>query len=140
METGNNRLPREARLYQKDYLQRMAAKSSEEMALVLAYANKACSNNYGRNGDDSSAEVAGMVTLDSIVENTMLNRTKARESLMILDAQDFLRRKKNNHRWFYSVTQEGIDALGYMLDEYKFLGRKKKIAAILEAKKKEGIR
>ena len=140
METGNNHLSREARLYQKDYLQRMAAKSSEEMALVLAYVNKACYNNHGRNGDDSSAETAGLVTLESIVENTMLNRTKTRESLMILDAQDFLRRKKSAHRWFYSITQEGIEALGYMLDEYKFLGRKKKIAAILEAKKKEGIR
>ena len=137
METGNNHLSREARLYQKDYLQRMAAKSSEEMALVLAYTKEACNNSHAPN---SSAQFPDAVTFDSILKNTMLNTTKIRELLMILDAQDFIRRKKIGHKWVYSITQEGNDALSFMLDEYKFLGRKKKIAAILEAKKKEGFR
>jgi len=137
METGNSRLSREARLYQKDYLQRMAAKSSEEMALVLAYTKEACNNSHAQN---SSAKIPDAVTFDSILKNTMLNTTKIRELLMILDAQDFIRRKKIGHKWVYSITQEGNDALSFMLDECNFIGRKKKIAAILEAKKKEGFR
>ncbi len=128
MYMEKNRLAREARDYRMKRIYDMSSRMTEEASLVLTYICKACTNN----GIEKSVK---WVTLNEIARNTKFNSTKVRRELNILFVTGLISRNTKKRDWRYSIEEDGLDALTYMLNEKMFPGRKAKFMAIIGAKK-----
>lgn len=128
MYMEKNRLAREARDYRMKRIYDMSSRMTEEASLVLTYICKACTNN----GIEKSVK---WVTLNEIARNTKFNSTKVRRELNILFVTGLISRNTKKRDWRYSIEEDGLDALTYMLNEKRFPGRKAKFMAIIGAKK-----
>ncbi len=128
MYMEKNRLAREARDYRMKRIYDMSSRMTEEASLVLTYICKACTN-----GDIEKS--VKWVTLNEIARNTKFNSTKVRRELNILFVTGLISRNTKKRDWRYSIEEDGLDALTYMLNEKRFPGRKAKFMAIIGAKK-----
>ena len=128
MYMEKNRLARETRDYRMRRIYDMSLRMTEEASLVLTYIYKACTNG----GIEKSVKD---VSLNEIARNTNLNSTKVRRELNILFVTGFVSRDTKKRDWRYSIEEDGLDALTYMLNEQIFPGRKAKFMAIIGAKK-----
>ena len=128
MYMEKNRLAREARDYRMRRIYDMSSRMTEEASLVLTYICKACTNG----GIEKSVK---WVTLNEIARNTKFNSTKVRRELNILFVTGLISKNTKKRDWRYSIEEDGLDALTYMLNEKRFPGRKAKFMAIIGAKK-----
>ena len=128
MYMEKNRLARETRDYRMRRIYDMSSRMTEEASLVLTYICKACTNG----GIEKSVKD---VSLNEIARNTNLNSTKIRRELNILFITGFVSRDTKKRDWRYSIEDDGLDALTYMLNEQRFPGRKAKFMSIIGAKK-----
>ena len=117
MYMEKNRLAREARDYRMKRIYDMSSRMTEEASLVLTYIYKACTNG----GIEKSVK---WLTLNEI-----------RRELNILFITGFVSRDTKKRDWRYSIEDDGLDALTYMLNEQRFPGRKAKFMSIIGAKK-----
>lgn len=122
----------ETKSYRNKQIEAISERMSEDAALILEFIRKATGkDNHGYSGDEQL-----MTTMEEISERTSLNETRIRWELHTLVAIGFVIKDTNGKANRYSISESGVDALGYMLDEYTYPGRKIKIKAILDAKKK----
>ena len=129
MDSEKSKLSRDAKEYRNKSISRMALQMNENTALILAYVYKVCKK-------ESLERASRGVTINELVEGTRLNSTKIRRELEILTVTCFVSRVTESHEWRYFITEDGLDALTFMLGEYHFPGRKAKIMAIIDTKKK----
>ena len=133
---GEPQLSREAKEYRKNILKRIAAKSSEDVTLVL----KAISIESKKdNGISVQKHTTEGVTIDKIIVRTMLSEATIRRQLDKLEFAELIRRKKIDRTWLYTITVEGEEAINFMDDEEIFPDRRAKINAILNATKRQGV-
>ncbi len=131
MESGT-KLSREVKQYRAKKIEAISGRLSKDAALVLEFIRKATGkDNYSYSGDELPT-----TTMEEIAERTSLNETRIRWELHTLVAIGFVIKDTKRQANRYSISEDGVDAAGFLLDEYTYPGRKIKIKAILEAKKK----
>lgn len=126
------RLSHEVKQYRAQQIAAVSERMSENAALILEFIRKAT----GKDNYSCSDAVLKKTTMEEISERTSLNETRIRWELHTLVVVGFVIKDTNGKANRYSISESGVDALGYMLDEYTYPGRKIKIKAILDAKKK----
>ena len=133
MDNGRTNLSREVREYRTKHLNKIASRMPSDAALILAYIYKVCV----KEGSSGKRSVTG-VSVASMLEKTYVKSTMLWVCLNLFEIVNFVWREKDGHSWMYFITEDGIDALSYMLSEQYFPGRKARIMSIIEHKK-EGM-
>lgn len=127
-----NKLSRDAKEYRNKLIGAVSERLSEDAALILEFIRKAT----GKDSYSYSSDEMPATTMEEIAERTSLNETRIRWELHTLVAIGFVIKDTKRQANRYSISEDGVDAAGFLLDEYTYPGRKIKIKAILEAKKK----
>ena len=99
----------------------IASNLSEDDALVLTFLFFVHKNGCG----------AHFATAKEIIARTRIQRTRARMSISRLSVPNFISKEKVDHSWHYTISQDGAEALNYLLDKNRFPGRKIKFEGIL---------
>lgn len=99
----------------------IAANLSEDDALVLTFLF-----HVHKNGGGSHSASA-----KEIIARTRIQKTKARMSISRLSVPNFVSKEKVDHSWYYTISQDGAEALNYLLDKNRFSGRKIQFEGIL---------
>lgn len=103
-----------------------AHKMNEDDALVLMFLYKIYKSKSIPNQEDNR-----FATVKLVIEETGLDKNKARKSLMRLELINFLEKRRRCRAWHYTISVDGAAALNYLLDTKEFPGRKIKFFAIL---------
>jgi len=107
-----------------------AHKMNEDDALVLMFLYKIYKSTSTPNHEDKSKNDR-FVTVKLVMEETGLDKNKARKSLMRLELVNFLEKSRGYRFWQYAISEDGANALNYLLDKKLFPGRREKFFAIL---------
>ena len=74
-------------------------------------------------------------TVRHVMETLGFQETRARTVLSRLEIPNFISRGRIDHSWKYTISQDGAEALNYLLDKNRFPGRKIKFEQILKHEK-----
>ena len=103
-----------------------AHKMNEDDALVLMFLYKIYKSKSIPDQEDNR-----FATVKLVIEETGLDKNKARKSLMRLELVNFLEKSRGYRSWQYAISEDGANALNYLLDKKLFPGRREKFFAIL---------
>lgn len=124
---SKKQLTREAQAYRTEILNAIAEKLPEEAAIVLAAIQGTSKEQFGQNTSGSF--------FSDLLFKTKLKKDRLYHVLGLLSLSTFIRIEIGpKHRYLYYITENGYDALQFLLNEQKYPNRKTKIYSILEKK------
>lgn len=126
----------------KEFVFDIAKNMNDNDSLILAYLYNlykeyqqlervVLKNTAGKEFDTAFLVAQSFISVNGLASAVFLSGRKVRTSILKLETGNFIKKKKEDHSWLYSITSDGVSSLNYLCDKHLFPERVKMINKIL---------